>query len=502
MTAAVSRDYSIIWGSFTCGATTERLIHGYPTATTAVTEDGTKTGMLAFQVSIRGTSDATFAANCAEMESEFSKRRQRIQFKIGTETFIDWNPTAGASGNTGFDQTASCEKVGTEGADTGRSRLYTCTLTAVLPNTDTTGRRNMSVSVEYTPSRLKLVTIEGSFTAVTTADATAQYAAQIAAIVTSVLSAVGGTYDTNPIHEKTERNDQDKVIEFVRVYREKVFNQSAGGLNHAAVVEDSLNFRRIKSQPGDSRKGIKRLEDIVVTYGCSVDRNSVTGVDSLESLYDDTVRPHIISTFEASPYSPSQYAVINEEKIVDPVQNVIGAALVFRAVIDAQDVIESVERRRIVEDPEVVLTGAWTGKSFAKYVDYGIGTRRRFSIRAIRKLGTHFPIQRIAGANGEMYGEDFGSGGSGGGGVKIAGPGGGKIAGPGDQVPGGAGRPGAGGAGGGRWVLIGNDSEANVQTAGQPDGSQFTYTDLIESYVEEWVVEPGRGSGSPITPPT
>lgn len=494
MTAAVTREYKITWGTFVVAGTTERILHG-PVRVAKAFEQGS----ISFQVSVRGTSDATFAANCAEMESEFTKRRQRILFQIGASTFLDWNP----SGNTGFDQVATCEKAGTEGADSGRSRLYDVTLTAALPATDENGRRDMRVSVEWTASRIKIVTIEGTFTALTGNDATDQYESQIAALCASVLSGIGGTYDSLPINEKTDRNDQDKVIEFVRVYRQKIFNQSAGSLNNAAIVEDSLTFRRAINQPGDSRANIKRLEDILVSYACSVDRNQTT---DLTALYDDTIRPFLVSTFE-SEYSPSQKDVVSEEKIIDPVANTIGAAIVFRAAIDTQTTIMSMEKRKIIEDPETVLTGVWSGKFFTKYVDQGIGTRRRLSIRAVRKLGVHYPIMRVGGASGEMFGDDFGTSGAGDGGGAVDGPGG-AVAGPGDAVGGGAGRPGGGapgggGAGGGRWVMVspGNQSEAMVSTEGVPGEEQITYTDLVESYVEEWVVEPdGGGSGPPTTP--
>ena len=103
----------------------------------------------------------------------------------------------------------------------------------------------------------------------------------------------------------------------------------------------------------------------------------------------------------------------------------------------------------------------------------------------------HFPIQRIGGSAGEMYGNAFGTSAAGQQG------GGGGNSGPGNSGAGAGAAGGQGGAGGssGRWVLIANESEANVITEGLPGSDQITYTDLVESYVEEWVVPPSAGGG-------
>lgn len=479
MAAAVTNTLKLTWGSFVVGGTTERLLVGIHRLSR--TFDAWE---LTCDVLVRGTSDSTFAANCAEMESEFSKRRLSILFEVGSSTVHTFNPSG--SVNTGLNSYARIDKAGTPGADTVRSRLYTITVGCELPATDTSGRRDATITVEYDPAERRMVTINGTWTAVTTSNATAQYAAQIEAYCTSTLGALLPSATFERVAQQTRRDDQDKVLTFSRTYSEVIRNQSVGTLDNASIKAPTLAFARSIDQPGDSGGGgVKRLETITAQFSCWLDKTASLDV---QALYTDTVRPFIVSEFE-SAFSPSQYAILSESPTHIPFTNQLTVTVAFAAAIDPTDVIESVVTNRIVEASEVRLTGAWVGKLFAKYVDHGIGTRRRFGIRAVRVLGSIKPIQRVGGEGGTVFG------------VNFVNPNGGLAAGTleaGGPVPEGGivggGRPGINGwvdaNGGGRWVLIDNDSAATPKWLGQPGGEQIAVTDMMDMTVEEWVVDP------------
>jgi len=485
MAAAVTNPFKLTWGTYEIGGTTERLIVGLHRL---------RSDFQAFEVTldvlIRGTSDSAFASACSELESEFTKRRNLILFQVGSSTIHTFNPSS--SVNTGLNSYARIEKVGTPGADTDRSRLYTVTVGCEKPATDASGRRDATITVEYDAARIRTVTISGVWTAVTSNNATAQYAAQIDSYCSSALSALlpSATFETSssPVMERTERDDQDKVIRFTRVFREVIKNQSSASLDDTTIKAAMLGWSRSKTQPGDSGGGrVKRLEQIVARFECALDKTQTTDVGA---FYRSTVRPFIVSTFE-SRYAPVQYAIVQEDHGTgDDYRNTLVATMIFRAAIDPTDVIESVQTARIVEDGGKVFTGRWNGRLFSKYADQGIASRRRIGLRAVRVLGSLGPKARVGSGEGSVFG------------VAFVNPDGSAAAGtlvPGAGVPAGGlgaalGQPGqaglnGGGGGGGSWHLISNDSAATVKTEGQPDGSQITYTDIVETTVEEYVAD-------------
>lgn len=434
MSAAVTNPFSLTWGAFTVGGTTERLITGLHRLSRSHS---------AFEVTcdvlIRGTTDAGFAAACAEMESEFSKRRLDFAWKVGTETIEGGSH----SGNTGFNGYARIDKVGTRGADTDRSRLYTITVGCELPSTDTDGRRDSSVVVEYDPSQRRTVTISGVWTAVAGTAATANYLARIDAYCSSVLGGLtpSATFESVNGKGRMERDDQDKVVRFTRVYREILANQSTATLDNTGIVDPVVTFQRLIDQPGDSGT-VRRVNTIAAHFEAQIDK---TVTLDLKALYEGTVRPFILAEFVAG-YRPSDYGVVSEAIVLARYTNTLSVDLTIRALIDATELLESVEATKIVEDPGIVLTGAWTGKLYDKYVDQGHATRLKFEIRALKLRGRHRPVQRVNGITRD-----------------------------------------------GPWVLKANESQATVKTIGQPGGPQYDETDIIEQLVWEYVTTPSEG---------
>jgi hypothetical protein len=466
MTAAVTNPYTITWGTFACGGTTERLI---PELHRVSKDHGAFE--VEFVVVVRGTSDANFAANCAEMEAEFAKRRQKILFQVGASTIQSFDPSD--SVNTGFNSYARISKPGTPGADTDRSRRYVVTLGCALPSTDTSGRKETSVVVEYDPAKRRTVSIEGEWTAIGNKNATAQYAAQIEAYCTSALSALlpSGTFER--VREMTTADDQDKSLRFSRTYREVGHISGDTILANSDIVEASVSFTREIDTPGDSGGGnVRRLQTIRCSFSCYLDKTS--SVD-LDALYKNTVRPYIKARFEAE-YSPAQYGIVGERPMYAKYANQLSADLTFQAAIEPTDVVQSTTSQRIVENSGLVMTGEWDGGIFSKHVDQGFATRRRFGSRTGVVLGSIGPQTRVGGEGGGYFGL---------GGIDSnANPDSGLL------------RPeGGGGLGGSGWKLLDNDSATTTKHVGQVGDEQMILTTLVEQIVEEYVEQPGDGGG-------
>lgn len=433
MSAAVTNPYSIYWGTFQCGGTTERLIVG-----SVREEHQHERSSVTFDVLVRGTTDATLAANCAEIISEFSKRRQRVRFLVGTEERFDGDP----SDNSGLNTFASAAKAGTQGADTDRSALYTITLGYEKPSTDTSGRRDGTFTITYAPSKRRTVTFNGTWTAVSGSGALAQFESAGAAWMSSALGGLTPSATFEQVAKNVTPDDQDDTCTFAVTYAEILANQSTGTLNDSSIVDPALTFEQAIDAPGDSGDGAAhRLETYSVHFECSVDK---VQTQSLATLYRDTIRPYIRAQFIAG-YNPDAFAFSNERHRLARYTNTISADLLIVASRGGGELLESTESEMMHDSGAVVLTGAWTGKLFDKYLDIGHGQRRRFTVRQLLLLGRHRAVKRQPGQRN------------------------------------------------GNWVLLDSSSKPTVKWLGQSGGDGFYVTLLEEQIVEEWVTTPSEG---------
>jgi hypothetical protein len=440
---AVNREFEITYGSFVMGGST-----AYQTTGPYRIQRTFESWSISFQLVITETTAAAFATLIGTVEDNLAKRYQRLIVKIGSSTIVDYNPST----NSGFNTRATCVKAGTEGADTGRSRVYDVTLSTELPATDQSGRRDSSVTIDYTPSRKKTVTVSGVWTAApSSGTGYSNYSAQIGSFCSSALGTVGGTFEL--VGENAKWDDANKVVIFSRVYREIVSNQG-NSLDDAAIVEHSIIFRRLTSRPGDTRPGTKRLEGIAISWSSSVDKTNTT---DLESVYQGTIRPYVVQKARTL-FGLSAVAIVDESHDCDLNENKIIADIQIMATTSGTDYIESRESTRYVEQGGTVFTNAWAGNIYSKWVDQGHGSRQRIVERTYRRLGEHQARMRLHYA---------------------------------PQAD-------------GLFYLVGFESSAQILRLGQDD-SILTVTDLHEVETWEYAVEPGGAApipgGPAITPP-
>ena len=325
---------------------------------------------IGFGVKIIGAaSDDEFDRLTAALEEAFRTPFQRLRITASAVVQDDFDPVPAASGNTGFNQQPSIVKLGGK-SDSARSREYKVEVGLELPADLVTrsGRRTANVRVDFDENRRRTVSINGRYTALTSNDATAQYNGSIAAYATSVLAGFGGgaTYDL--ISESHTADDEDKNLDFTRVFREVIYPQSAAGLNDPAITDPSFDYSRQQIAPGDSDSGARRLEIINIVFTSGVDLNETT---DLESLWQNTVLPYILSEAQAR-FSLNAIAVTERRVTLSKASNRLTAALQIVALGDS-DLIQYTRTVEITDRTGKVLVSALDGNPLSKHVYSGPG---------------------------------------------------------------------------------------------------------------------------------
>lgn len=388
----VTRELSISYGGFSVGGSTARQVTDYP-----MVESAYENGVFEFSFITSAATAAAFQTEIAAVEAAFRKPRQDLTVTYGSGNTVSWKQ----SDNTGFDANPVITKRGDIG-DSGRSRRYWVRIEFGLPadNVSTSFRRYSTVSINYSPTRIRTVTINGVYTANSTDGTTgsiAQYLAQIATYATTVLSGISASASWEKISEPdVSRNETDKVTQFTTVYREIIFNQAQGVVNNAAIVNPTLTISREREAPGDS-DGIKlkfatsvggggtqvqpfgvqvgsagaatRPITLNVVYSCGVD---YTATQDLTGLWTNTIRPFIINTVKALG---SKVVLVNEKPNYGEYDNTFSASMQFLSY-ESTIFQQTVE----VEDSTFFgksLVGVWDKNPFAKYKFQSTATRTK-----------------------------------------------------------------------------------------------------------------------------
>lgn len=527
MAPAVTREYTLVYGSLTIGGSTDYLIPGRIRFT-----KGYETSTVSFQVLVQSTSDSTFKTNCATVEAAFRLPRQAFSFTMNSQTHLSFVHAAGSTGNTGFNAAPTITKSGDARTDTGNSRLYDVSITFQMPAdlSGQSGRQSGNVVVDYDPSRRIVITITGRYTALASNNAKAQYDAAIGSYSSAVLSAYGSGLTFDLVREDINPDESDKTCDFTRVYQQVLYASASGGLSHSSIRSSTIRYARQRPAPGDSPgKTARRLETIAATIDCSVD-NTVT--TDIWSLYDTSIRPYLISQAQ-SKFSPSSTAIVDETRDFDPTSNRLTATLTFQMVIGGGGTIAYTQEVAVENTMPVTLQDVHSGSDFGKYKFSAVGRRvrttteieRRFGLFSVNDSGSAFVGGGGAGAGGGAAGGGGGGAPAGGasagrGGTSLSGSvtrsaagtaptvrggtssAGGAAAGGGAAGGGAAGGGGGGGAAGGSgWVVMNTIRKALPLTLGVD--YTFDVTDLLTVTVEEYYEEPGAsGGGGPVTTPT
>ena len=241
---AVNRDLEIVYGATTIGGTTDFLLDGKFTLT-----DSYDTKTFSFDTICTGSTAAIFASNCVTLEAAFRIPRQDLSVTLSGVSLISL--TEGSS--TGYNADPTINKVG-GAADTGRSRADRVDITWERPAdlSGQAGRRNSIVALNFAPGKRRTITITGRYTTLGGTGARAIYDGAIEGYTTSIIASVGGPGAVfELVSEDANADDNDTNIDFTRIFRELIFNQSEGVLDDDRIFDSIVQWSRSIPAPGD-----------------------------------------------------------------------------------------------------------------------------------------------------------------------------------------------------------------------------------------------------------
>lgn len=213
----MARDLQFVYGTTTIGGASTntpvdiyRIRHGYPRST------------FSCEFLVSGADQPTFAANCAAVESALRTPRQKLTITIGGNSMTSLDPTTAV--NSGFNADPTCERVSEAIENWGLVRRYRFAVTFDRPGdlTGQLGRRDETVTVHSDLMKRRVVTFQGTWTAMPGNDARAQYAAQSGTHFTSVLTSIDATATWVKVSEDQSDDDTDKTLNYRTVFWEVV----------------------------------------------------------------------------------------------------------------------------------------------------------------------------------------------------------------------------------------------------------------------------------------
>jgi len=340
---------------------------------------------VAFECTFVGVADdATFDTYANAIETAFRVPDQRLRVVLGSQVIDNYDPATGSGGNTGFLQAPVIDKPGDK-RDSSKSRHYIISIMMEMPadKPEDEGRRQAQESVVYDPTRRRTLTFTGQYTALDTNSALSQYEATIDSYCQGRLASYGGSAIYEKVGEEAAPDKENKVLDYRVVYREIIYDQSAAGLNHAAIVDPSYDYSRQLLAPGDSNTSARRLEVIQCVFNCFVDKTQTT---SLDSLWEDTIKPYLIQE-AVSRFSLSGTALVDSRHSISKAGNMIRALLEIHAQSD-NELIEYTLTVQVLDNKGKRIVEVWDGNPHAARVYSGPARLMRVTSERTLTIGS------------------------------------------------------------------------------------------------------------------
>lgn len=371
----IAPSWSITYGSVTIGASDENFLG--PVEDTLAVFQSRRSARVTFDAIVYSTSSATFLSKNQELLSQFRTPRAQLTIDAPTD-LVDYIPTAGASGNIGFDAEPTIVMV-PDDRNCDVFQRYRITIDLTLPETlsGQAGRRDNMEMVSFEPNRRRNVRLTGTYTALASNNARAQYDAQIATYATAALAEIesDSSVKWQLINESVSVNDTDKVLDFTRDYREITLAQSTGADDQASVVIQ--NFEMMEMTPGSrdtyiSGEQVKPFQEFVVSFSAVIDV-TVTADAGLRALWISTLRPRLLTLAAArlNKGPTSGTTAIEQETYAPGIEaNTIEGS--FRYVSrNGSGFIRGMMTKTIREDSGLKFTPITTGRPHEYDIDEG-----------------------------------------------------------------------------------------------------------------------------------
>ena len=402
-----TQELTIVYGGVSFGGSTARKITEYTRS-----GDEYETSWIEFEFITTASTAPAFATELDTVRAALRKPRQDLTATSQSSTILSLKQ----SDNTGLDAAPSIIKDG-DPADTGLSRHFRARIEFGRPadNVSTNFRRYATIKVEYLPSRQRIITIDGVYTANSTDGSTGsfdQYRAQIDAFAAVVTADVGGTYE-RVAEPDVKYNDTDKVCNFTAVYKEIIFTQGAS-TDVSWIVDPKMDIQIEKVAPGDSddqrlsvsagataafrgqtvtagEAGISsgtvtRPIEVRLSYVCSVNKDVVTPAN-LGSQYQATLRAFLVQQAALAIGGRKTMVLVSENPGYEKYSNLMHVEMRFLAYTS------SIARMRITVSDDTdysrQLVGAYSKNVFDYYDFPGSAVRVR-TVREeyVERVGT------------------------------------------------------------------------------------------------------------------
>lgn len=445
---ALTNPFSITYaGQQVGGASDTYLLHG-----PYVIDKSFATLRVVFDVVVTSSSYAALKSAATTLENAFSKRDQSFSIDLDGST---WTYTFGEDI---LNSSASLAKSGDPETDRGYSRAYTCVIEGELPAEDQDGLRSLEVAVDYEVSRRKIITMGGTYTAVSvdsnSRTAAEQYLLDFDTEAATILAAIDSSATFELVDENYVRDRVNHTCNFSRQYAQLLTNQSQGTLDDTSIKDHEITFTDASQHPGDSREGVYRLRRVIGAYSCTLDVEVTT---DLQSTYTSKIKPLIDATFQSN-FSPVAYAVEDTRITYDETSKRLSATIQYLyQKAGGDDVVEVSQSIAFREARNIDYTPVHSQGEFSQYADVGWSVRERISTRTVLVIGDEKPKRRLGVTKTEKGpAGDFET----------------ISAGPNVQKAG--------------WNIVQNTSQVSDQWLGDPDETQLKLSLLTETVVERW----------------
>lgn len=439
----ITNPFSITWaGQAVGGSSSTYLLHG-----PYVIDKSHTTMRVVFDVVVVGSSHSNLQSLSDALEVAFRKRDEDFTIDLGGST---WTYTFGT---TALNTSASIAKSGDPQTDRGFSRSYTCVIEAELPAEDQSGLRALEVTVLLDTSRRKVVSMAGSYSAISTTLAAAQYLADFDTEASTILAAIDGSATFELQDESYSRDRNDHTCNFSRQYTELLYNQSQGLLDDTSIKDHDVTFTDTSQHPGDSQESVYRLRRVVGTYSCTLDIDVAT---NLQTVYDSKIKPFLDATFQSN-FSPVVFAVDDSRVSYDETSKRLSVSIQYiYQKAGGDDVVEVTQSHAFREARNIDYTPVHSQGEFSQYADPGWAILERISTRTVVVIGDEKPQRRLGfepkpGPAGLMETVEAPKH------VQKAG-----------------------------WNILQSTSQVTDQWLGDPDQSQLKLAMLTETVVERW----------------
>lgn len=353
MTAAVTRDITVVYAGLTLGGTSDYVLDGPFTY-----EEAYDKLLFRCQVLLNSdTSEAAFLTAEALLLAAFRTPRGTLTVNLGSTN----------RATTGFDATPSIQKIGSP-FDTGQSARYVVEVVARCPAdlSGQSGRFDSKTQLVTPANSRRLMTLSGEYTALGSNTGYEQYLAAVNTFSSSRLSLFSMT-NVELLTDELTISDSVKVCTFTRIYQELLAYQTVSLLDDPGLKDTRLVISKSETDAGSSDLAAQAPTELMAEYEATLD--SAVSTD-LKGYWETKVRPKLLA--EVRRLAGAAFIIITGVAPKLDLDNNHLFATVTAQVYKSSLVELSIETEDRIQFG-VILLPVWDGNPFSKDRQPGLG---------------------------------------------------------------------------------------------------------------------------------